>query len=177
MRFIEEYKTERNIRGSGMNKGQKNFSEFNVEYPCEECSSPCCKYIIVPYKTPNTWMDIDFVKYLLNFPKINVTVSKDGAWCILVNQDCIHFDAASQKCKIHQTPEQPKTCSYFNPYQCNYKSNLYKDPSSIYILDREKFEHWVQFLRFDENGRLVDAPSFEKSNKILDDFKNSKDSA
>jgi hypothetical protein len=112
-------------------------------------------------------MDIDFVRYLLNFPTINVAVSKNGDWSILIKQDCIYFDDPNKECKIHNKPEQPKTCAYFIPYQCNYKLNLDKSPSTIYILGRETFDTWVQAIKFDDNGQLIAAPSFEQSEKIL----------
>jgi len=154
-----------------MTKKLSTFEEFNENYPCEECSAPCCRYLIIPHKSPSTWMDLDFIRYMLNFPDINVTVSKAGEWGILIHQDCLNFDEKDQKCKVHNTSTQPKTCSYFNPYQCNYRLNLdAKEPNSIYILDREKFMHWVKYVKFSENGVIVDGPSFEKSKEILKKF-------
>ena len=151
-----------------MKKKLSTFDEFEENYPCTKCTAPCCKNLIIPYKTPNSWMDLDFINYLLNFPNINVTVSKKGEWCILIQQDCQHFDPVAQECKVHNTAEQPKTCTYFNPYQCNYKLNLDDtEPQSIYILDRIKFDHWVQHIGFDTYGRIANAPSFEKAVEIL----------
>ena len=151
-----------------MKKTGSTFKEYNEKYPCEECSAPCCRYLLIPHKAPNTWMELDFIRYMLNFPKINVTVSKAGDWGILFQQDCTYYDPKKQKCKVHNTPEQPKTCAYFNPYQCNYRLNLEnKEPFSIYTLNREKFDHWVQFIKFNEDGTIVEAPNYEKSLEIL----------
>jgi hypothetical protein len=113
-------------------------------------------------------MEMDYIRYILNFPEVNVTVSKNGDWGILLDKICIHFNEENLNCKIHGTPSQPKTCSYFNPFQCNYRLNLEEsEPQNIYILDREKFEHWIQYVKFDENGKIIDGPSFEKSVEIL----------
>ncbi len=158
-----------------MNKTLFTFEEYNKNIPCDECSAPCCRYLIVPYKTPSSWMDLDFVRYLLNFPDVNITVSKNGTWGILINQNCVHLDEKKTKCKVHKTSKQPKTCSYYNPYQCNYRINIdTKKPASIYVLTRENFDQWAQYLKFDENGILIDAPSYEKSIEILDNSKNNK---
>jgi Fe-S-cluster containining protein len=144
------------------------FHEFNKTYPCDSCGAPCCQYLLIPYKTPTTWIDIDFVKYLLNFPNVNITVSKQGTWAILINQNCQHLDKQTLKCKVHDTPQQPKTCSYYNPYQCNYRINLdTTKPNSIYLLTRDNFDGWAEHLRFDEAGFLVAAPNYEQALEIL----------
>jgi hypothetical protein len=149
------------------------FKEYKDDYPCEECNAKCCKYLLIPYKTPSSWMDMDFIKYLLNFPKVKVAVSKNGNWELLIQGDCMNLDEQTNKCTVHNTDSQPRTCVYLNPYHCYYKVNLEnKNPPGIYILDREKFEHWVKFIKFDENGTIVEAPSFEKSLKILKDLGN-----
>jgi hypothetical protein len=149
-----------------------SYAEYNGNYPCEECSAPCCKYLIIPYNTPTTWMDMDFIKYLLNFPKVNLTVSKKGIWSIMIKQNCVHLDEKNTKCMVHKTPEQPKTCEYYNPFQCHYKMNLNsKQASSIYVLNRDNFQYWLQDVKFDENGMIVDGPDFEKSLKILKENK------
>ena len=151
-----------------MDKTISLFNDFNETDPCEECNAPCCKYLLIPYKTPSTWMDMDFIKYLLNFPDVKLTVSKKGTWNIMIEQNCIHLDEQNLKCKVHKTADQPKTCVYYNPYQCNYKMNLSSNKaSSIYILTRDNFQNWLHELKFDENGLIVDGPSFEKSVTIL----------
>jgi hypothetical protein len=149
-----------------------SFNDYNENYPCEVCSAPCCRYLLIPHKAPTNWMEIDFIRYVLNFPKINVTVTKKGGWGILIEQDCIHFDPKNQNCRVHNTSTQPKTCVYFNPYQCNYRLNIEsKNPNVLYTLSRDSFEYWVQFIKFNEDGSIFEAPSFEKSLKILADFK------
>ena len=50
-----------------------------------------------------------------------------------------------------------------------------KDPLSIYKLDSVSFEHWVKFIKFDDNGSIVDAPSFEKSLEILKKYRSKND--
>ena len=149
------------------------FDDYNENFPCDKCTAPCCRYLLLPHKPPTTWMELDFIRYVLNFPKVKVTVAKNGNWGILFKQDCIHFDPKNQNCQVHGTPAQPKTCVYFNPYQCNYRLNIESEkPNVLYILNRENFEYWVKFIKFNEDGSIFDAPSFEKSLKILTEFKN-----
>ncbi len=154
-----------------MNKRLFTFKEYKDHYPCEECKAPCCRYLLIPYKTPSSWMDMDFIKYLLNFPSVKVAISKSGTWELLIHENCMNLDEQTNKCKVHGTNSQPRTCVYLNPYHCYYKVNLQnKSQPSIYILDRETFEYWVQHIKFDENGIIVEAPSFEKSLQILKDL-------
>jgi hypothetical protein len=154
-----------------MKNARFSFDEYKDKNPCGGCSSPCCKNLLIVHKVPVTWMDLDYIRYLLNFPKIQVTISKKGEWGILIDMSCNHFDQKSENCKVHGTSEQPRTCVYYNPYQCLYKKKLLdKDLMTIYKLDRERFEHWVQFIKFDDNGSIVDAPSFEKSLEILQKY-------
>jgi hypothetical protein len=101
-----------------------------------------------------------------------MAVTKSGGWGILFEEDCIHFDSKDNKCKVHGTPAQPKTCVYFNPYQCNYRLNIEsKTPKVFYTLDRDSFEYWSKYIKFNEDGTIFDAPSFEKSLKILNEYR------
>ena len=159
-----------------MKKAPSTFKEYNKNNPCNGCSSPCCKYLLIAHKAPATWMDLDYIKYLLNFEKIQVTVSKKGEWGILIDLSCINFDLESENCKVHGTSEQPKTCVYYNPYQCLYKKNLLDNgPLTIYKLNSDSFDHWVKFIKFDDNGSIIDAPSFEKSLEILKKYRSKND--
>lgn len=147
------------------------YKAYNENQPCEKCMAPCCKTLVIPQKTPVTWTDLDFIRYLLNFRTVKVIVSKAGDWSLLIEQNCIQFDETNYLCKVHGSIEQPKICVYFNPYQCYYKVNLQSEnPADVYKLDRRKFEQWVQYVYFDENGQIVEAPSFETSLQVLRDL-------
>lgn len=153
-----------------MDKTLFTFKEYE-KLPCEECIAPCCRTLLIPHKTPVSWMDWDFIRYILNFQTVDAIVSKGGDWAILIHQNCIHLDEQTHRCKVHNTNEQPKTCVYYNPYQCYYKINLLsKNSPEMYILDREKFKHWVQHIYFDEKEEIVDAPNFENSIQILKEW-------
>ena len=147
------------------------FKECNNSNPCLKCVAPCCQVIMIPHRIPATLMDLDFVRYLLNFPRIEVAVSKRGDWLILIREVCGHFDQESHLCKVHGTSEQPLTCQYYNPYQCWYRPNLSVDnPRDIYVLKRETFDYWLQRVRFNENGEVISAPDFEESREILKEW-------
>src|SRR5690348_12621632 len=107
-----------------MNLIKLTVKEYNYSNPCLKCNSPCCQVITIPHKVPVTLMDLDFIRYLVNFPRIEVAVSRSGDWLILIRDVCQHFDRESYLCKVHGTNEQPLTCQYYNPFQCWYKRNF-----------------------------------------------------
>ena len=148
------------------------FQEHNERNPCVGCSAPCCQVISIPYKVPATFMDFDYVRYLLNFPRLEIAVARAGEWSILLREICSHFDQQARACQVHGTAEQPMTCRYYNPHQCWYKPNLASaEPQSIYILTRETFPHWLQQVRFAEQGEVISIPDFEASRQLLRDIK------
>ncbi len=147
------------------------FKDCSNGNPCLNCTAPCCRVIMIPHKTPATFMDLDFIRYLLNFPRIEVAVSKSGEWLILIREVCRQFDQDSHSCKVHATNEQPFTCQYYNPYQCWYKPNLaFTSPRDICILKRETFEYWTQWVRLNEISEVISAPDFEESRKLLQEW-------
>jgi hypothetical protein len=45
----------------------KNFLEMAGENACSGCSAPCCRVLLVPHPTPVTFMDLDYIRYVVGF--------------------------------------------------------------------------------------------------------------
>ncbi len=145
-----------------------SFAERVTQNPCAACSAPCCRVVMIPHKTPETLTEIDYVRYLVNFPSIEVSVAATGDWTIVVHDTCRHFERETHRCGVHDTDEQPLTCRYYNQYRCWYKPNLTEqEPPDAYFLSAENFTRWAELLRFDDAGKLVAGPNFEESKKAL----------
>lgn len=151
-----------------MHETSLKFKESIQTNPCSTCDAPCCRIVMIPIKIPVNLMDLDYVRYLLNFSNLEVAVTKTGTWALLLHEQCNLFDANSSLCKTHGTADQPLTCKYYNPHQCWYQTNFSStEPNDIYILNQQTFNHWIQLVNLGEGGNVISAPSFEESVQAL----------
>lgn len=151
-----------------MDLAKMNFSDLQNWNPCIGCPAPCCRIQLTPFNSPATFMDIDFVYYMVFFPRTEFVVSEKGDWRIVKWEDCQAFDATKMICKLHNKPQKPRTCTMYNPHNCWYKSSFVLDgAATAYRLDLNRFEVWVKEIQFAEDGRITAAPDFERSLEIL----------
>lgn len=151
-----------------MPEGESTFAQMGQENPCVGCPAPCCRMQLIPYKRPETFMDMDHVHYMLLFPNTEVVVTATGDWFVLEWQECREFEASTCACRVHHSTVQPRICFYYNAYDCWYKKNFVGElPPQIYRLNLSRFEIWVNEILFDDKGKIVSAPCFEKSQEIL----------
>jgi Fe-S-cluster containining protein len=148
----------------GKTNGQcNNFCEMAEENPCTSCSAPCCRVLLVPHPTPATFMDLDYIRYVVGFHSVQMILNSDGRWQLLIEQPCRLLDQETNLCSVHATPRQPKTCVFFNPYRCWYKMNFDKRdrlPELIRV-DMDKLEAILPHVRFDEDGNILEIPKWE----------------
>lgn len=145
-----------------------SFSDYGQRNPCYSCPAPCCRLQLIPYGAPTTFMHLDFIRYMLLFPNTEVIVSRNGNWNIVKWEDCREFDITTQKCKLHNSPIKPRTCAMYNPYNCWYKKIFVLQGSEeVYRINIERFNIWINEIRFDEDGQIVEAPDFERSLEVL----------
>ena len=147
------------------------FEEFATHNPCDGCPAPCCRVQLSPLPVPQTFLAIDYVRYLLLFPGTECVVNAAGEWSQVRWQNCSAFDADCQRCALHGTPAKPRTCTEYNAYSCWYASTFsHAGSPEVYRLDRARFEVWVQEIVFDAHGRILDVPGFERSQQLLRDL-------
>lgn len=145
-----------------------NFEELKLGNPCQNCEAPCCKMLLIPYQTPNTFMELDYIKYMLGFPGINMILHKNGTWQVQVEQTCTHLNLENNRCTLHDTPDKPKTCVFFNPYNCFYKHNFTGDHlRSVIKINAKAFEIIINQIEFDELGKIVSIPSQDVIEQIV----------
>src|SRR3712207_5664059 len=88
----------------------KNFFEKTEENPCLNCSAPCCRMLLIPHPAPNTFMDLDYIRYMVGFQNVKMVLNRDGSWQVLVERPCQLLDQSTNRCTAHNTPRKPKTC-------------------------------------------------------------------
>jgi|WetSurMetagenome_2_1015567.scaffolds.fasta_scaffold643876_1 hypothetical protein len=148
-----------------------NFERFSQANPCAGCPAPCCQLQLIPHRTPATFMEIDFLHYMLMFPRTEVVVTINGDWSIVKWENCGEFEAAAHTCRLHNTAAKPRTCAMYNPYNCWYKKSFVgRNSQQLYRLNLARFEVWVNELQFAEDGKIMTAPDFERSLEVLKDM-------
>jgi len=142
---------------------RNNFIEVAEENPCSSCSAPCCRVLLVPHPTPETFMDLDYIRYVVGFHSTQMILNSDGRWQLLIEEPCRLLDEETNLCSVHDTPRQPKTCAFFNPYRCWYKRNFDKTerPSELIRIDMDKLEAILPHVRFDNDGNILEIPKWE----------------
>ncbi|MBN1189680.1 MAG: YkgJ family cysteine cluster protein [Dehalococcoidales bacterium] len=147
----------------GNDNQQKNFHEIAAENICAGCSAACCRVLLVPHPTPATFMDLDYIRYVVGFNGVQMILNSDGRWQLLIEQVCRLLDQETNQCTVHGTPRQPKTCVFFNPYRCWYKRNFDKTerPAEFIEIDMNKLEAILPRVRFDDNGNILEIPKWE----------------
>lgn len=145
-----------------------SFEQLTSTNPCDGCPAPCCRMLLTPTGVPSTFIELDFVRYALLFPGTEYLVTAGGDWWQVRWQQCSAFEAEGARCRLHGTPEKPRTCTEFSAHNCWYKRTFASAAAEdSYRLDRARFEAWVAEIRFDELGAIVSAPSFERSLELL----------
>lgn len=145
-----------------------SFDQVNLSNPCQTCKEAmCCKMLLLPYPTPANFMDMDSIKYMLGFPGTNMILHENGNWQIQIEQNC-RFLTAENLCSIHDTPEIPKTCTFFNPYNCFYRQNFTADHSGNLIkINYYAFKKILERISFDELGNITAIPTQEEIRQIV----------
>ena len=109
-----------------------------------------------------TFMDLDYIKYMLGFPGVKMVLYPNGTWQIKLEQNC-RFLTVDNLCDIHKSEDQPKTCSFYNPYNCFYKRNFSEDGSrEILQIDRDIFQSILEIIQLDDQQNIVAIPTWDE---------------
>jgi len=155
-----------NIESTPQN--ESSFEQLKLANPCQNCEAPCCKMLLIPYQTPNTFMDLDYIRYMLGFPGVNMILHKNGTWQVQIEENCNHLNLENNLCKLHDSPQKPKTCSFFNPHNCFYKRNFTGDHiRNIIKINAHSFGIIVNQIKFDELGNIISIPQQELIERIV----------
>lgn len=130
--------------------------------PCASCEeTPCCAYLPVRTFEVNTLMDVDYVRYLLNFDGIVVGVSSSGDWSAYLHRSCRYLDPATRSCTVHDKADQPSVCRHYNPYSCWYRSVMVPLTSPEFLLvDRRRLDVVIEHLTFNTRRGIEATPDW-----------------
>lgn len=149
-------------------RGDRSFHEMAAENPCLSChGTPCCWYLHLESLRSAQFMDFDYIRFLLNFDGVEVTVNSRGDWNSYWRRPCSHLRIETGACDLHGTPAKPKVCVRYNPHACFYRRALSTEGQHDTLrLDRARFERVLRHLRFDAFGQLTSAPPFSDLQRV-----------
>lgn len=130
-------------------------THLDFRNPCRDCDSYCCKSLMLPQPVPTTYSSLDFNRYALSYPGVELGIS-DDQWYIIASTKCRHLEG--KRCAVYEKQERPLICRYYNAMQCDHKSYFGKEkPDGFLRVDLEEFNWLIETFRFDEQGNIIDA--------------------
>ena len=142
------------------------YGDTALKNPCAGCDAQCCRTLVFPHGLPATASNLDYLRFSLGFPGVELGVS-DETWTIALRTTCRHL--REDQCSIYGQPERPLICSYYDEWSCTYRWEYGQArPDGFLRVRLEDFEALARAFRFDESGAVVEAPSVEALAAQLD---------
>lgn len=136
-----------------------HYRDAAVSSPCEGCGAWCCKILVFNRGLPGDASQVEFLRYCLGFPSVEVGIAADG-WAVIVHTTCRHLEGG--RCSVFGTEERPLKCSYYDALSCGYRGHFgIPQPGDIVRVKRDQFSSVTDALVFDDLGRIVAIPPVE----------------
>lgn len=131
------------------------FEYQDLTNPCTGCGAYCCETLVFPQAAPSTMSSLDYYRFALGFPGVELGVADDG-WSLIVRTRCRHLD--NGRCSVFGTSERPLICKYYDAWKCTYRPNFGLPRPEGFL--RLRLEHWAwltECFRFNEFGQVTEA--------------------
>jgi len=129
-------------------------SHLAFQNPCLDCASYCCHNLLFPQEKPSDYSSLDFMRYTLSFPGIELAIS-DGQWYVIARTICLN--CKGNRCAVYEKKERPLVCRYYNPMQCIHKECFGKKKTNGFIrVGYEEFNSLMETTMFDEHGDIIE---------------------
>jgi hypothetical protein len=143
------------------------YADAEVSDPCQSCSAWCCKKLVFNRGLPVNASQLEFLRYCLGFPGVEVGVAADG-WAVIVSTRCRHL--YGDRCSVFGSEERPLRCSYFDALSCSFRSHFgVPRPEEIVRVNRDQFGLVANSIVFDELGQVVAIPPVNVLRNLLED--------
>ena len=139
--------------------GETPRSYTELADPCNACQAYCCATLVFPHSTPRLASNLDYFRFCLGFPGIELGVG-ENAWSIVVHTQCRHL--AGTKCGVFDQPERPLLCKYYDAWTCTYRVDFGRPRPPAYVRIRlEQFDWLTACFQFDQDGLITQRPTAE----------------
>lgn len=122
--------------------------------PCLGCEAPCCRSLFFPHPIPSSFMQLDYVRFTLNFPGVEYIVNPNS-WWLVVSTTCDFFNQEELKCELFGKPERPLPCVHLNQWDCGQYKQIISDQTTMLRLTHENFDSFTENFKFDEFGIVM----------------------
>jgi hypothetical protein len=137
----------------------RRYGDWEVSDPCQGCGAWCCKALVFNRGLPGDASQLEFLRYCLGFPSVEVGVSADS-WAVIVRTTCRHLEG--NRCSVFGTDERPLKCGYYDAISCGYRGHFgVPRPDDIVRVSREQFRVVADSIVFDDLGRIVAIPPID----------------
>ncbi len=137
----------------------RHYADPEVSDPCTGCEAWCCKTLVFNRGRPGNASQLDFLRYCLGFPGVEVGVAAD-AWSVIVHTRCRHL--LDDRCSVFGTDERPLRCGYYDAGSCGYRAHFgVPRPDDIVRVSLDQFGVVADSMVFDDLGRIVAIPPIE----------------
>jgi hypothetical protein len=132
------------------------WSDPAVTQPCVGCGAWCCQVLVFNRGRPGDAAQIDFLRYCLGFPNVQVGVA-DDSWAVVVHTTCRHLDG--NRCSVFGTDQRPMKCTYYDAMTCHYREHFgTTTPDDMVLVSFDQFRLLAESIVFDEFGRILALP-------------------
>jgi hypothetical protein len=157
--ILEEECTEYSLDSVERFSEQQVFTYEQLQNPCSDCRAYCCKTLYFFQYIPEDVNGIDYLRFCLGFPNIELGIN-DNNWYLILKTTCRHLE--DNRCTLFGKPERPLTCKYYDEWKCLYKLQFSQPLETGFLRVRlEQFRGILDCVEFDRNGIITFMPSTE----------------
>lgn len=125
--------------------------------PCTDCAAYCCKTLVFPQYPPKHLSNLDYYRFSLGFPGVELGMSDIG-WSIIVKTRCRHLNESNQ-CMLYGKSERPLICKYYDAWKCDYKPQFGRlRPEGFLRVRLEQFQWLTENIPVDQDGKVLNMP-------------------
>lgn len=137
----------------------RHYGDPEVSEPCTGCGAWCCRTLIFNRGLPGDVSQLEFLRYCLGFPGVEVGVAADS-WAVIVHTRCRHLEG--NRCGVFGTSQRPLKCGYYDATSCAYRRHFGDPrPDDILRLSQRHFRVVADSIIFDDVGRIVALPPLD----------------
>ena len=135
--------------------------------PCRSCSAYCCKSISFPRGAVHTYAELDYLRFCLGFPGVELSLNDQMQWSVVIRTRCSQLTSEG-RCSLFGDTLRPQVCTLYDQNACGYRARFAKEdqPKELRI-HPEDFLRIRERCTFMESGEGADLPSFENVRRIL----------
>jgi Fe-S-cluster containining protein len=117
---------------------------------CEHCTAKCCRYIAVPYETPESAKDMEYIRWVVLHDKATF-FKDDDDWYLLVHTECDKLQDDG-RCGIYE--RRPQICRDYTTKDCEYDDEWTYD---FYLETHEQVWEYTEAV-YKSKGKDIRSP-------------------